>query len=116
MMVASEEEYENCSSSKPLLFANSSPASIMLDHPGPFYFVSGVAGHCEKGLKMIVKVLGHSPFPGDYASPPSDSPPPPGPAEDDDDSSAAAATLPIARIAYAVIIQLCMLVFGFSLP
>lgn len=113
MVVSSAEEYDNCSSSRPLLFFNSSPASVLLDHPGPFYFISGVAGHCEKGLKMIVKVLSHSP--GDSASPPSTPPPPPGPAEDDD-SSAASAMLPNARIAYAVIIQLFMLVFGFSLP
>ncbi|KAF2316549.1 hypothetical protein GH714_041890 [Hevea brasiliensis] len=28
-----------------------------LDHSGPFYFVSGVSGHCEKGQKIIIKVM-----------------------------------------------------------
>ncbi|XP_051121677.1 mavicyanin-like [Andrographis paniculata] len=57
MAVADEEEYEQCRSSHPMFFANNGNTSVTLDRPGLFYFISGVAGHCKRGLKMIVKVL-----------------------------------------------------------
>ncbi|MED6155058.1 hypothetical protein PIB30_002274 [Stylosanthes scabra] len=57
VMVVSEEEYDSCRSSKPLFFFNNGDTVFKLDHPGLFYFISGVSGHCDRGQKMIVKVL-----------------------------------------------------------
>ncbi|CAK9147845.1 unnamed protein product [Ilex paraguariensis] len=57
VMVVTQEEYEKCKSSHPIFFSNNGDTVYRLDRPGLFYFISGVAGHCERGLKMIVKVL-----------------------------------------------------------
>lgn len=55
--MVSEEEYEKCHSAHPLFFANDGDGVFKLDRPGLFYFISGAAGHCERGQKMIVKVI-----------------------------------------------------------
>ncbi|CAL5362492.1 hypothetical protein CsSME_00053915 [Camellia sinensis var. sinensis] len=57
VMVVTDEEYDKCKSSHPLFFSNNGNTVFKLDRPGLFYFISGVAGHCERGLKMIIKVL-----------------------------------------------------------
>ncbi|CAN0902469.1 Early nodulin-like protein 1 [Linum grandiflorum] len=57
MVVAEEEEYDKCRSSHPVVYFNDGDTRFTLDRPGLFYFVSGVTGHCQRGLKMIVKVL-----------------------------------------------------------
>ena len=56
-MVVTDEEYDKCKSSYPVFFSNNGDTDFKLDRPGLFYFISGVAGHCERGLKMIIKVL-----------------------------------------------------------
>jgi len=30
---------------------------VKLDRSGPFYFISGAEGHCEKGQKLVTVVL-----------------------------------------------------------
>ncbi|KAH7858951.1 hypothetical protein Vadar_029731 [Vaccinium darrowii] len=57
VLVVSEEEYNKCKSAHPIFFSNNGDTVFKLDRPGLFYFISGVAGHCERGQKMIVKVL-----------------------------------------------------------
>ncbi|KAL1559270.1 Early nodulin-like protein 6 [Salvia divinorum] len=57
VMVVTEEEYEKCRSSHPIFFANNGDTAFALERPGLFYFISGVSTHCQRGLKMIVKVL-----------------------------------------------------------
>ncbi|KAF5734086.1 early nodulin-like protein 1 [Tripterygium wilfordii] len=57
VLVVTEEEYEKCRSSHPLFFSNNDDTVFTLDRPGLFYFISGVDGHCERGQKMIIKVL-----------------------------------------------------------
>ncbi|KAK3024136.1 hypothetical protein RJ639_044391 [Escallonia herrerae] len=57
VLVVTQEEYEKCRSSHPMFFSNNGNTVYKLDQPGLFYFISGVAGHCERGLKMIIKVL-----------------------------------------------------------
>lgn len=57
VMVVTEEEYKHCLSSKPLFFDNNGDTVVRLDRAGLFYFISGVSGHCEKGQRMIIKVL-----------------------------------------------------------
>ncbi|KAI4344035.1 hypothetical protein L6164_011312 [Bauhinia variegata] len=57
VMVVTAEEYENCKSSRPLFFSNNGDTIFKFDRSGLFYFISGVAGHCDRGQKMIIKVL-----------------------------------------------------------
>ncbi|CAL0333071.1 unnamed protein product [Lupinus luteus] len=51
------EDYANCSTSNPIKVYNDGNTKVKLDHPGPFYFISGAKGHCEKGQKLIVVVM-----------------------------------------------------------
>jgi len=49
-----KEDYANCNSSNPVEQYNDGNTKVKLDRPGPFYFISGAKGHCEKGQKLIV--------------------------------------------------------------
>ncbi|XP_015883066.1 early nodulin-like protein 5 [Ziziphus jujuba] len=57
VMEVTEEEYRKCHSSHPLLFSNNGDTVFELNRPGLFFFISGVSGHCQRGQKMIIKVL-----------------------------------------------------------
>ncbi|XP_062115044.1 early nodulin-like protein 6 [Humulus lupulus] len=57
VLAVTEEEYEKCYSSHPVFFSNNGDTVFHVDRPGLFYFISGVSGHCERGQKMIIKVL-----------------------------------------------------------
>ncbi|XP_027123962.1 early nodulin-like protein 6 [Coffea arabica] len=57
VMEVTKEEYEKCRSLHPMFFSNNGNTIYALDRSGLFYFISGVSGHCERGLKMIIKVL-----------------------------------------------------------
>ncbi|TQD80757.1 hypothetical protein C1H46_033674 [Malus baccata] len=57
VVVVTKDEYEKCHSAHPIFFSNNGATTFTLDRPGLFYFISGVAGHCERGQKMIIKVL-----------------------------------------------------------
>ncbi|XP_061365218.1 early nodulin-like protein 6 [Gastrolobium bilobum] len=57
VMVVTEEEYGKCRSSRPVFFSNNGDTVFKFDRPGLFYFISGVSGHCDRGQKMIIKVL-----------------------------------------------------------
>ncbi|KAF4386347.1 hypothetical protein F8388_019974 [Cannabis sativa] len=57
VLAVTEEEYEKCYSSHPVYFSNNGDSVFHFDRPGLFYFISGVSGHCERGQKMIIKVL-----------------------------------------------------------
>ncbi|KAK7844807.1 early nodulin-like protein 21 [Quercus suber] len=59
VMEVNETEYKRCNSSHPNFFSNNGNSVFSLNQPGPFYFISGVSGHCEKGQRMIVKVMSH---------------------------------------------------------
>ncbi|ONI17964.1 hypothetical protein PRUPE_3G188300 [Prunus persica] len=56
-MVVTKDEYEKCHSAHPIFFSNNGVTTFTLHRPGLFYFISGVSGHCERGQKMIIKVL-----------------------------------------------------------
>ncbi|XP_057479145.1 early nodulin-like protein 6 [Actinidia eriantha] len=60
ILVVTDEEYDKCKSSHPIFFSNNGDTDFKLDRPGLFYFISGVAGHCERGLKMIIHCGYHS--------------------------------------------------------
>ncbi|KAI4341486.1 hypothetical protein MLD38_026205 [Melastoma candidum] len=57
VLAVTEEEYDKCKSSHPMFFSNNGDTTFVLDRPGLFYFISGVSGHCERGQRMIIKVL-----------------------------------------------------------
>ncbi|GMN57948.1 hypothetical protein TIFTF001_027052 [Ficus carica] len=57
VLLVTQEEYEKCHSSHPEFFSNSGHTIFHFDRAGLFYFISGVSGHCERGQKLIVKVL-----------------------------------------------------------
>ncbi|KAF5746917.1 mavicyanin [Tripterygium wilfordii] len=56
-MEVTEEDYKKCNSSHPNYFSNIGNSLYRLEHSGAFYFISGVSGHCEKGQRMIIKVI-----------------------------------------------------------
>ncbi|KAK9114729.1 hypothetical protein Syun_021526 [Stephania yunnanensis] len=57
VLVVNDTEYRKCHSVQPIFFSNNGDTEYTLDRPGLFYFISGVSGHCERGQKMIIKVL-----------------------------------------------------------
>ncbi|TXG54771.1 hypothetical protein EZV62_020027 [Acer yangbiense] len=57
VMEVSEEDYKKCNSTHPIFFSNTGNSLFMLKRSGSFYFISGVSGHCQKGQRMIVKVM-----------------------------------------------------------
>lgn len=59
VMVVTDDDYNRCNSSHPVFFSNNGNTVYELDRAGPFYFISGVSGHCKEGQKMIIKVMGH---------------------------------------------------------
>ncbi|GAB2230791.1 hypothetical protein Droror1_Dr00015083 [Drosera rotundifolia] len=60
--------YYTCNATIPILNMSTGDDSFKLDHSGPFYFISGVQAHCQKGQKLIVVVLSPRPLP--TAAPP----------------------------------------------
>ncbi|CAH8385857.1 unnamed protein product [Eruca vesicaria subsp. sativa] len=79
VLVVSKEEYKKCKATKPQLYSNNEDTVFKLDRPGLFYFISGISGHCEKGQKMIIKVMETESSP--------DSPPPSSPSSPSSSSS-----------------------------
>lgn len=57
VLQVSKEDYVSCNTSNPIEEYKDGETKVKLDRSGPFYFVSGVEGHCEKGQKLIVVVL-----------------------------------------------------------
>ncbi|PIA56197.1 hypothetical protein AQUCO_00700507v1 [Aquilegia coerulea] len=57
VLAVTEQEYDKCRSAHPVFFSNNGDTEFKLDRPGLYYFISGVTGHCERGLKMVIKVL-----------------------------------------------------------
>ncbi|KAG4173071.1 hypothetical protein ERO13_A11G035033v2 [Gossypium hirsutum] len=55
------KEYDKCQTSHPQFFSNNGDTDYKLDQPGLFYFLSRATRHCQRGQKMIVKVLGLPP-------------------------------------------------------
>lgn len=52
-----EADYNNCNKGNPIKAYHDGKTKIQLDRSGPFYFISGAEDHCEKGEKLVVKVL-----------------------------------------------------------
>ncbi|KAF8769241.1 hypothetical protein HU200_006748 [Digitaria exilis] len=90
VMVVTEDDYNSCRAAHPIFFSNNGDTEVELDRPGLFYFISGVEGHCERGQRMAVKVIGDGP-----SSPPPSPPHPSGAAPGASAIAAAAIALPL---------------------
>ncbi|KAK1290740.1 Early nodulin-like protein 1 [Acorus calamus] len=104
VMSVSEIDYDQCVSTHPMFFSNSGDTDFPLDNSGAFYFISGASGHCQKGQKLIIKVLG-----GGH-SPPSGSPPSP-PSGGGGNSSSTSPSIPTSGGGGGVLVSLQMIVF-----
>lgn len=70
VLLVSHDDYKQCSTDTPLSRFSSGDTKFKLDRYGPLYFVSGVAGHCEAGQRMIVRVRAPSALYGAPAAAP----------------------------------------------
>ncbi|KAK6798823.1 hypothetical protein RDI58_006526 [Solanum bulbocastanum] len=66
VMEVTDKDYKKCNSTLPHFFSNSGNTMFTLEHSGYYYFISGAAGHCERGQRMILRVMviptSHAPF------------------------------------------------------
>ncbi|KAK6927644.1 Phytocyanin domain [Dillenia turbinata] len=57
VLQVTRDSYLKCNTSDPIAEYKDGNTKVKLDHSGPFYFISGAAGQCDKGQKLIVVVL-----------------------------------------------------------
>ncbi|PKI70223.1 hypothetical protein CRG98_009415 [Punica granatum] len=57
VLEVTRQGYETCNTSNPVRSYSDGSTRVKLDRSGPFFFISGVKGHCEKGQKLEVVVL-----------------------------------------------------------
>ncbi|KAJ0030646.1 hypothetical protein Pint_12512 [Pistacia integerrima] len=57
VLQVNKEAYVNCNTTNPIAEHKDGNTKVELDRSGPFYFISGVKGNCEKGEKLVVVVL-----------------------------------------------------------
>lgn len=80
VLVVNKEDYYKCNTTKPIMSMVDGDSMLKFDRSGPFFFISGNPGTCEKGQKLIVVVLAvrhkgdHAPSPQLPPSSPSPSP------------------------------------------
>jgi hypothetical protein len=104
-MVVTEEEYDKCASTHPIFFSNNGDTEVRLDHPGLVYFISGVTGHCQRGQKMTIKVIGPPAPPPAPATPPPSPPSPPHPSGAAPAVAFASASVVIAAVFFPAILR-----------
>ena len=57
VLVVNKDDYEKCNKKNPIKKFEDSESEFQFDRSGPFYFISGKDGNCEKGQKLIIVVL-----------------------------------------------------------
>ncbi|XP_043694097.1 early nodulin-like protein 1, partial [Telopea speciosissima] len=70
-----QENYDRCNTSNSIAEYKDGNTKVKLNRSGPFYFISGAQGNCQKGEKLIVVVLSPN-HDKPKKSPPSPSPGP----------------------------------------
>ncbi|KAI3964656.1 hypothetical protein MKX01_020473 [Papaver californicum] len=70
VLVVSKEDYDTCNTDNPQRSMNDGESKFTFDRSGPFYFVSGNQGSCQKGQKLYLVVITPK-----ISSPPTPSPP-----------------------------------------
>lgn len=76
VLQVTKEAYASCNTSNPVAEYKDGNTKVELDRSGPFYFISGVKGNCEKGEKLVVvvlssrhRVISPAPSPVEFESP-----------------------------------------------
>eukprot|EP01018_Ginkgo_biloba_P010157 Gb_03778 [translate_table: standard] len=58
VLQVSPQDYNTCNTSKPIAsFNDDGNTEFKFPNSGPFYFISGASGNCEKGQKLVVVVM-----------------------------------------------------------
>ncbi|MCL7030433.1 hypothetical protein MKW94_020530 [Papaver nudicaule] len=57
VLVVSKEDYDACNTGSPIKSMNDGESKITFDRSGPFYFISGNQGSCQKGQKIYLVVI-----------------------------------------------------------
>ncbi|KAG7567661.1 Phytocyanin domain [Arabidopsis thaliana x Arabidopsis arenosa] len=57
VLEVTKEAYNSCNTTNPLANYTDGETKVKLDRSGPFYFISGANGHCEKGQKLSLVVI-----------------------------------------------------------
>ncbi|XP_031257518.1 stellacyanin-like [Pistacia vera] len=57
------QNFKNCNATSPIVSYDSGFDAITLKTLGHWYFICGVAGHCQMGMKVDIKVTPFSPPP-----------------------------------------------------
>ncbi|KAL9228745.1 hypothetical protein vseg_004293 [Gypsophila vaccaria] len=55
-----QNDYTTCTIGNPINTDNKGNTKILLQTPGPHYFICGVIGHCASGMKLSVNILASS--------------------------------------------------------
>ncbi|KAL5228281.1 hypothetical protein ABZP36_016546 [Zizania latifolia] len=78
--VVSQSHYDACNATEPLQRLDGGDSVFVFNHSGPFFFISGDAGRCQAGERLIVVVLAvRNNTPSSPPPPPPPSPPVPAP-------------------------------------
>ncbi|KAJ4950643.1 hypothetical protein NE237_027475 [Protea cynaroides] len=57
VLLVTKKEYVTCNTTSPIAEYKEDNSKVKLDRSGPFYFISGAQGHCDKGQKLTVVVV-----------------------------------------------------------
>ncbi|KAJ4957629.1 hypothetical protein NE237_024740 [Protea cynaroides] len=57
VLQVTKKDYVACNTTNPIAEYKEENTKVKLDRSGPFHFISGTEGNCEKGEKLIVVVL-----------------------------------------------------------
>ncbi|KAM0933671.1 putative Phytocyanin domain, cupredoxin [Dioscorea sansibarensis] len=57
VLVVNEKDYDTCNISNPIEQMDNGYSTYNLSRSGPFFFISGVPGKCQKGQKLAIVVL-----------------------------------------------------------
>lgn len=57
MLQVTRKDYLSCNTSSPVAAHNDGRTVVKLRRSGPYYFISGAEGACEKGERLIVVVM-----------------------------------------------------------
>ncbi|KAI5005741.1 hypothetical protein ZWY2020_032984 [Hordeum vulgare] len=73
VLVVSQSHYDACNTTDPFLRLDGGESGFVLSNSGPYFFISGDAGRCQAGERLIVVVLAvraPSPAPSTPSPPP----------------------------------------------
>ncbi|KAI6682464.1 hypothetical protein NL676_036345 [Syzygium grande] len=76
VLEATKEDYAGCNTAKPLKEYKDGDTKLKLERSGPYYFISGAEGHCQKGQKLEVVVMSEKHSPKGAPSAPTEAPAP----------------------------------------